>query len=123
VDGNENVYLSYQIVKNIFMVMWLQITICDMAKKTALDHCSPGGRCALFLSQHMHKVEHHASSIAQQLLKEECKLVAGQVDSGHQHEPVQLHKGGSGGMLLSNQAASLQVSLFLVSAACMCRGA
>jgi hypothetical protein len=68
----------------------------------------------LFLSQHVQNIEQHASSIAQQLLEEECKLVAGQVEDMQHQDSIRHHKGHSDSMLASSRAAFLQASLSLV---------
>lgn len=97
------------------MVMLLQVAVCDLSSKSALEHCTVGGRCLPFLAQHVHKLEQHASSIAQQLLEEECKLVAGHVDNSmHRHKAV------TDSMLASSHSALLQVSRNLLNATNVC---
>lgn len=88
----------------------LQVDVCDVANKSALDHCPPDGRCLPFLTKHVHHMEEHAKSIAQQLLEEECKFVAGHVD-----DVQNMNKGPN------NHSTLLQVGHFISNPGCHAR--
>ena len=94
----------------------LQVAVCDMYNKSAVEHCPEGGRCLSFLQQHVRTLEQHASGIAQQLLQEECRLVAGYPDDMHGQESVHHHKAHPGGTLADFHTASIEVG----RSACCC---
>ena len=94
----------------------LQASVSDMFNKSAVEHCPEDGNCLPFL-QRVHTLEKQASGIAQQLLRQECRRVAGYPDDMHgQEDSVYRNNSHVGGALTDSHTASIEVG----RSACCC---